>query len=77
MQGKPFRLNTATVALVFHEEGKQVMLEIPAGDEILVLDPVPTRPTTDRTERVNIRWNERTASIFLADLQERGDRVLD
>ena len=53
------------------------MCGVPHGDEILVLDPVPIDPTADGNERINLMWNDRTASIFLVDLQERGERVLD
>ena len=75
MATQRFRLKTRTLALVLEDGGKQVALEIPAGAEIHVTDPVPLSPVTDHTERILIRWNDRTASLFLVDLQERGQRI--
>ena len=75
MATQRFRLNTKTLALSFADDGTQIAVEIPAGAEVLVNDPVPIDPASNHTERINVRWNDRTASIFLIDLQERGLKI--
>jgi hypothetical protein len=75
MPGPRFILREATVTIGFDEAGKRIAVSIPAGAEITVNDIVPLDPTVDETEQVNISWEGRSLSMFLTDLQNRGDRV--
>ena len=75
MEGQKFILRNPTIAIGLDETGKRIALTIPAGTEISVPDVVPMKPTTDPGERVHVNWNGRSLSIFLADLQARGERV--
>jgi hypothetical protein len=75
MRGKRFVLGRDTVAIGFNESGKRVAVTIPARAEITVPDIIPTEPTSDHTEQINVSWEGRTLAMFLADLQERGERI--
>jgi hypothetical protein len=75
MQRQRFILREATIATGFDESGKRVALTIPAGTEITTVDIVPHDPTKDLAEQINVVWDGHSLSMFLTDLQHRGERV--
>jgi phage I-like protein len=71
-----FVLSEATLAVTFdHQTGKKIAVTIPAGAKVTAIDIVPLEPASDRGEQVAVTWEDRTVQMFLADLQERGQRV--
>jgi hypothetical protein len=75
MRGPRFILRDATVAIGFDESGKRIAVTIPARTVITVPGIIPIEPTSDHTEQINVSWDGRTLAMFLADLQERGERI--
>jgi len=75
MRGQRFVLRYATVAIGRDESGKRVAVTIPAKAEITAVDIVPLEPTDDYTLQVTVQWEGRTLTMFLTDLQHRGERV--
>jgi hypothetical protein len=75
MRGPRFILRDAIVAIGFDESGKRVAVTIPAQAEITVPGIIPTEPTSDHTEQINVSWAGRTLAMFLTDLQTRGERI--
>jgi hypothetical protein len=73
-----FRLRSATMA-VYAPEGfkgfKGHALIIPAGAEIVSVDPIETRPGFNRTKLIEVGWEGKTVRMFLLDLLERGERL--
>ena len=71
-----FRLKSATMA-VHHVGGdaKGVAVVIPAGSEVVSIDPIDTRSGFDHSQFVAVKWAGRTVQMFLLDLVERGERV--
>ncbi len=63
-----YKLRIATWGVV-NDNGRRVMIEIPA--EALV--KVTSKNGADGT--VNVIWNDRRISMFVIDLQQRGDPV--
>jgi hypothetical protein len=68
-------LREATVAFGFDESGRRVVVTVPTGPEITATDIVPLEPTKDHTEQINVTWDGRPLTMFLTDLQRRGERV--
>jgi hypothetical protein len=75
MQRQRFILREATIAVGHDESGKRFLVTIPSGAEITAIDIVPLEPTKDLAERINVEWEGRSLSMFLTDLQHRGERV--
>jgi hypothetical protein len=77
MQYQRFQLRRSTIAIVDNDNGKKVATMIPAGAVIMALglDPLECA-ARNRTEQIEVSWNGRSMSMFLIDLQERGERVL-
>ena len=48
---------------------------IPAGTEIAVPGIVPLEPAADHTEQIDVCWDGRSLTMFLTDLQQRGERI--
>jgi hypothetical protein len=74
MFGQRFRLNAPKLGLVF-QDGKEVAVEIPTGAEVLAIDSVPD-PVLDPQQRVYVRWEERTITMFAVDIREGGEPIL-
>jgi hypothetical protein len=70
-----FILLRPTVALGFDQSGKRVIFTIPAGAEITATDVVPLEPTLDRSEQIDVKWQDQALAMFLIDLQDRGRPV--
>jgi hypothetical protein len=70
-----FRLRDNTIALGFDDTGKKVAVMMPAGTHVSANGPVPTEHAKDRTEQIAVNWDHRTLTMFLVDLQDRGERV--
>jgi len=68
-----FRIRTATVALETIDGGPKTATILPAKSEIEI-DYLPDgiRPTT---WMIDVRWKGRTITMFLIDIQERGERI--
>jgi hypothetical protein len=75
MSSQRFVLRDATIAITFDETGKKIATTIPAGTEVAVTDVVPLEPTANDSEQISVSWEGRTLSMFLTDLQTRGERV--
>jgi hypothetical protein len=70
-----FILREATIATGFDESGKRVAVTIPARAKITAVDIVPLEPTKDHAKQINVIWDGRSLTMFLADLQHRGERL--
>ena len=71
-----FVISADTIAVVIDEDTrKRVAVMIPAGSEIMAVDPVPADPVSDDSTQIEVTWNGRRARLFLVDLQARGQRV--
>jgi hypothetical protein len=72
LTGKQYALNRATLGVHINAEGKRTALQLPQGAVIKVLSG-PKR--TDVEPLVNVVWEGTEASIFLVDLQARGEEI--
>jgi hypothetical protein len=70
-----FRLKQQTIATVM-QDGKRIAVRIPEGAAVLVVDLVPEGQSGDRCQQVNVQWKGETYTMFLVDLQERGEPTL-
>ena len=71
-----FRLKIATMSVHYQGgEAKGVAVMIPAGSEVVSLNPIDTRAQDDRSTTVEVKWAGRIVHMFLYDLLERGERV--
>lgn len=58
---------------VYSPDGfKDLVLIIPAGGEVVSVDPIETRNGFDRSKLVEVGWDGKTVRMFLLDLVERG-----
>jgi hypothetical protein len=57
------------------QDGKKIVFQLPAGSDIFAINPIPKELSKDFLCRVNIQWQGRTMTMFLTDLQERGERI--
>lgn len=72
LTGKQYTLNQATLALHLTAEGKRTALQLPQGAVI----KVASGPRTMDTEGVvDVLWKGSVVSIFLVDLQARGEEM--
>ena len=71
MFSQRFRLKGAAIAASF-EDGKEQVLYIPAGAEIVVAGSLGDGPTN---REVNVEWEGKTLTMFAVDLLERGERI--
>jgi hypothetical protein len=69
-----FRLNSPSMGTL-SQDGKNIVFQIPAGSEIVAIDPIPEQLSKDLLRKVNIQWQGRTMTMFLVDVQERGTRI--
>ena len=72
--GQRFRLNSPSMGTRI-QDGRKIVFMIPAGSEIIAVDPIPEQLSKDLLRRVNIQWQGRTMTMFLLDVQERAERV--
>jgi|HubBroStandDraft_5_1064220.scaffolds.fasta_scaffold1726968_1 hypothetical protein len=70
-----FRLNSATMVVYSPDGFKGQAVVLPAGSEVVPVDPVEARPEIDRSKLVAVGWDGKTVRMFLLDLLERGERV--
>jgi hypothetical protein len=70
-----FRLTSATMAVYQRDGYKSEAVVIPAGSEVLSVDPIESRSGFDRAKLVDVGWNGKTVRMFLLDLLERGERI--
>jgi hypothetical protein len=69
--GQRFRLNSPSMGTLI-QDGKKIVFQIPAGSEIVAIDPIPVQISKDLLSKVNIQWQGKTMTMFLVDVQERG-----
>ena len=74
MRSRLFRLNSPSMGTVV-KDGQKVVFLIPAGSDILAIDPIPEELSKDPLCKVNIQWKNRTMTMLLSDVQERGARI--
>jgi hypothetical protein len=67
-----YKLNSPTIALVL-EGGKQIMLHVPTGSTITVLDSLTSSRLPNR--QVEVRWLGKSLLMFAADILERGEKL--
>ena len=62
---------------VCQEDGEPhgVAIIIPAGSEIVSVEPIEARTGFDHSAFVGVEWDGKTVRMFLLDLVERGERV--
>jgi hypothetical protein len=75
MPSQYFRITTDTIGVRLERYGKQVAVTIPAGATVAVSAPVPLERAADPNRCIHVVWEDRTISLFLTDLQDRGLRV--
>lgn len=68
--GDRYRLKVRTLAVVSNQEG---IVDIPAGDEVVVLDSLDGVPL-ESTKEVHVEWRGRKLQMFAVDLHQRGER---
>lgn len=67
------RLKTRMIAVIVGES-QEAAIDIPAGAEILVLDPMDAS-RSQTTKEVKIEWGGKTLRAFAIDLQKRAERI--
>ena len=72
MISQRFRLKTATIAASF-EDGKEQVLYIPAGTEIVVTGSLNNDGSFNR--EVSVELEGKTLTMFAVDILERGERI--
>jgi len=73
--GQRFRLKSPSMGTVLQQDGKKIVFQIPAGSEIVAIDPIPEQLSKNQLCKVNIQWRGRTMTMYLVDVQERGERI--
>jgi hypothetical protein len=68
--GDRYRLKVRTLAVVSNQED---IVDIPAGDEIVVLPSLDAVPLESMKE-VDVEWRGRKLRVFAVDLHKRGER---
>jgi hypothetical protein len=68
------RLNSPSMGTLI-QDGKKILFQIPAGSEIVAIDPIPEELSKNLLCKVNIQWQGKTMTMFLVDVQERGTRI--
>jgi hypothetical protein len=74
MVGQRFRLKSATIAVNRAPERDEI-LHVPEGAEILVLDRACPEVADPPNQQVFVEWNGRIYSMFVVDIQERGELI--
>jgi len=67
-----FRLKAPSNA-VFHRDGTDGMVEIPANEEIVVLTPLDESQLPNR--QVRVEWMGQEFKMFAVDVRDRGERI--
>jgi hypothetical protein len=68
MPGQQYRIREATLGIGLDEISKRVVVSIPKGAEITVVED-----EVDRAPWVKVSWNGRVLEMFLIDLRNRGE----
>jgi hypothetical protein len=74
MPEERFRIREATVALGSDQTRKRIVV-IPAGAEIVLMEPIPVAPVANHNETVSVSWDGRALTMFTIDIQLRGQPV--
>ena len=69
MEPRRFRLKTPTIAVAVTSD--RTVIEVPAGDEIVVIDNLEVDPAKPNCQ-VNVKWKDRTVKMFAGDVLDRG-----
>jgi len=67
-----FRTKDRIIAVLL--DGEKIAVHIPGGAEIVVIDSLPDS-IVDRSQQVKVRWDGRTALMFVVDIRDRCDRI--
>ena len=74
MFGQRFRIKTPVIATTDGPE-KRIAVQLPAGAHIVVLDHIQPNAALDSNHQVNVEWDGKVVSMFLVDIQEKGERL--
>jgi hypothetical protein len=55
------------------QDGKRIAVRIPEGATVLAIDSVPEYQSVDGREQVDVWWQGKSYTVFLVDLQARGE----
>ena len=69
MRGQRYRMRIPTLA-VLTEDGRKVMMTIPEGGEIEVIDG-----PLDSDGFLDVSWEGKSVMMFGIDIRERGERL--
>ena len=69
MQGKSFRLKSATLGIT-SEQGERIPVTIPSGAVIKVV-----RDPHDGNRLLDVVWDGKPVMMFTQDVRERGEQV--
>ena len=70
-----FRLKTATIATITDGPDNRIAVQLPAGAQIVILDQIHPDAPLDSTHQVKVDWGGKLVSMFLVDIQEKGERI--
>jgi hypothetical protein len=70
-----FRLSAATMAIPLRNDSKLEPVIVPAGSEVVSIDPIRDSPGLDGPSFITVEWNGVAVSMSQRDLIERGDRL--
>ena len=68
--GRLYRLNEPTIAIAHGPNGHRTAIQLPARSVLQLVELDPTQ------KMATIEWDTRTCSIFIVDLQDRGQEVV-
>jgi hypothetical protein len=57
------------------QDGKRIAVRIPEGATVLAIDSVPEHQSEDHGQQISVQWKGKSYTLFLVDLQERGEPI--
>jgi hypothetical protein len=70
-----FRLKCAIMAVPYANRLQGEGIIVPAGSEVLCIDPIEPQAGFQRSRRIAVEWEGKIVRLFLVDLLERSDLV--
>jgi hypothetical protein len=69
--GPRYRLKVQTLAV----SENRTIIDLPAGAEVVALEPIAVEPSEEKNKLVVIEWQGRKLKMFAVDLVNRGERT--